>query len=102
MKTEDRLKAIKAYRRGYIQTDSDVLDLAEFLGYPPEVIQGILFREMARGTSCEGCRNVGSRFHNSPTGPCAKCTRRDPEWKDRFEPEWPPKKSKTGRIMAVR
>ena len=86
MKTEDRLQVIAAYRRGQIQTDSDVLDLADWLGYPPEVVQNILFQEMARDTPCEGCRNVGSRFHNSPAGPCAKCTRRDPKWKDRFKP----------------
>lgn len=87
MKTEDRQKIIAAYRRGDIRTDSDIFELAESLGYSEKAVSEVVFREMAAGTPCAGCKNIGSRFFNSPARPCSKCTRRDPELKDMFEPE---------------
>lgn len=87
MKTEDKQKILAAYRRGDIRTDSDIFDLAESLGYSEKAVSKVVFQEMAAGTPCAGCKNIGSRFFNSPARPCSKCTRRDPELKDMFEPE---------------
>lgn len=87
MKTEDRKKIIAAYWRGDIRTDSDIFELAESLGYSEKAVSEVVFREMASGTPCAGCKNIGSRFFNSPAWPCSKCTRRDPELKDMFETE---------------
>mgnify|MGYP006989190953 CR=1 FL=1 len=87
MNTTDRQKIIVAYRRGDIRTDSDIFDLAESLGYSEKTVSKVVFQEMAAGTSCAGCKNIESRFFNSPAWPCSKCTRRDPELKDMFELE---------------
>lgn len=87
MKTEDKQKITATYRRGDIRTDSDIFDLAESLGYSEKAVSKVVFQEMAAGTPCAGCKNIGSRFFNSPARPCSKCTRRDPELKDMFEPE---------------
>lgn len=87
MKLEDKKEIIAAYRRGEIHTDSDLFELASSFGVPEKEVSKIVFQEMASGTACAGCKNVGSRFYNSPAWPCSICTRRDPELKDMFEAE---------------
>ena len=78
---------IAAYRRGEIRTDSDLFDLADSLKTSTKAVSKIVFQEMAAGTACAGCKNIGSRFFNSPAFPCSICTRRDTELKDMFEAE---------------
>ena len=80
-------KIVSAFRRGDIRTDSDMFDLASSLGLSEKAVRKIVFQEMAAGTSCAGCVNVGSRFYNSPAWPCSICVRRNSELKDMFEAE---------------
>ena len=53
---------IAAYRRGEIRTDSDLFDLADSLKISTKAVSKIVFQEMAAGTACAGCKNIGSRL----------------------------------------
>lgn len=87
MKEEIKQKIIDAYLCGEIETDSDIVELAYFLGISAEEATRIILKKMHEGTPCAGCKNLGGRFTIPADHPCYKCTRRLPDLKDMFEPE---------------
>lgn len=55
-----------------IETDSDMLDLANKLGIPYKKMQYIVANKKAEGTPCHGCKHVA---HGAFSLPCSKCSR---------------------------
>lgn len=69
---------------GEIKTDSDIEDLVDEYNLRYNEVEFVINLELAKGTPCEKCKHINSRFYNSPDYPCNKCSRIN-EVKDYYE-----------------